>query len=137
MKASDIAQLFLGMKGRMPESSRALLANRFVQMLGRNLARDNPKQLQQWLDEKGPEYFYRQCQLVSGQPHVHPEMNVHDTDLATFCNRWMNVEKYRDPEDGEWKPISPEMNQIRYTIVRELEELWKAQRRMEGGEDPD
>ncbi len=133
MQASDISKIILQMQGRMPESSRALLAHKFIQAIGRGLQERDPDALKKWTDSGGPLQFMDACDLSSGLPSVHHEIAIHDSDLATFCNRWMNVEKYRDPSDGEWKPITTEMNQIRYTIVKELEAMAMA----DDGEDED
>ena len=121
VRVSDIVEIINQMKGRMPESSRSLLAERFIKKIGQGLKERG--KLEEWVEQRGPTQFMDDCGLDSGLPVVHHEIAVDDSKLAEFCNRWMNVEQYRDPDDGEWKPISVEMNQIRYTIVKELEAL--------------
>lgn len=120
MKASDISDIIAAMKDRMPESSRALLAHKFIKKIGQGLQERG--KLEEWADSGGPTKFMDDCGLDSGLPFVHHEIAISDSQLAEFCNRWMNVEQYKD-ESGEWQPISTEMNQIRYTMVKELERL--------------
>lgn len=131
MKLSDIAGIIKSMKGRMPESSRSLLAHRFVKLFGENLtnAKDGGK-LQEWVESGGVAHFLNDCELLSGQPWVNHEIAVHDSDLATFINRWMNIDKFRKDANSEFKPITPDMHAIRSMMVEELKGLYEAQRRV-------
>jgi hypothetical protein len=94
------------MDGLMPQSSRSLLASRI---------------LDQCQDEEGTEKFLERCNLKSGLPHVSVDMDVNETDLAAFCNRWMNVEGVRDGD--EIKILTKDMCKIRHTIIQELVSL--------------
>jgi hypothetical protein len=130
MKLSDIAEIIRGLRARMPESSRTLLANKFVTLFGKNLtdSKDGDK-LQAWVDAGGPTDFYDQCDLHSDLPWVHHEISVHDSDLATFINRWMNVDEFKRKGEG-FVPITPDMNSIRCMMVEELKGLYEAQKRV-------
>jgi len=125
MKVSDISTIILKMKGRMPESSRTLLAHHFIRQIALDIKEKNAKLLDEWTNSGGPQKFMVDCDLISDLPFVNHDIAVHDTDLAKFCNRWMGVEKYKD--GGEWKPFTAEMHQIRYTIINELAKLAEAQ----------
>lgn len=126
LQLKDLSSVIASMDGLMPQSSRALLAHRLLKVLATEL-------FSKLSDEQRQEIniaFLKGCNLRSGLPHVPADMNVHETDLAAFCNRWMNVEQYREP-GGEFKPITPEMHSIRYTIVRELKALHESQKEQE------
>jgi hypothetical protein len=130
MKLSDIAQIILQMKSRMPESSRTLLAHKFVQLFGRNLTeRYDGAKLQEWADNGGVAQFFDACELLSGPPNCGHDIAVHDSDLATYINRWMNIEQFKRP-GGDFEPITADMNDIRVMMVEELKGLYEAQKRV-------
>jgi len=138
MKLSDIATVIKEMTGRMPESSRALLALKFVKLLGKNLT--NPKMgdsLKVWEKSGGVKQFFDDCDLKSGQPWVNHEISVHDSDLAAFLNRWMNVEQFKAGPGQEFQPITPDMNSIRSMMLNELQGIYNAQKRMNENDNQD
>jgi len=97
MNLTDLSSVVARMDGLMPQSSRSLLASRI---------------LDQCQDEEGTEKFLERCNLKSGLPHVSVDMDVNETDLAAFCNRWMNV-----------GGLTKDMCKIRHTIIQELVSL--------------
>lgn len=130
MKLGDIADIIAGMRSRMPESSRTLLAHKFVQLFGKNLTeRQDGAKLQEWADSGGVAQFFDACGLLSGIPNCDHQIAVHDTDLATFINRWMNIEQFKRP-GGDFEPITADMNDIRVMMVEELKGLYEAQKRI-------
>lgn len=122
MQLSDISTIIKSMVNRMPESSRTLLAHKFVHTLGQNLP---DKARERWVDSGGVSKFFDDCGLESGLPWVEHNISLHDSELATFINRWMNVESFRRSEDDEYTPVTPDMNSIRVTMVEELKTLAK------------
>ena len=130
MRISDIAQIIREMRGRMPDSSRTMLAMKFVNLFGKDLttSKDGAK-IKEWADEGGVQAFLKDCDLLSSAPFCNHEISVHDTDLANFINKWMNVDKFREP-GGEYQPITPEMHSIRTLMVEELKNLYNAQKRI-------
>lgn len=142
MKMSEIAGIIKSMRGRMPESSRTLLAQKFIQLFGVNLTNTlKDAKLQEWVDKGGVPQFFDQCELLSGLPWVDHEISVHDTDLAAFINRWMNVDNFRQPGKDDYEPFTEEMHSVRFTIIEELKGLYEAQKRMTdydaNGENPE
>ena len=130
MTLSDIADIIKSMQNRMPESSRTLLAHKFVQLFGKNLTdRQDGDKLQEWADSGGVAQFFDHCGLLSGMPFTDHQIAVHDSDLATFINRWMNIDKFKRP-GGDYEPITPDMNDIRVMMVNELNGLYEAQKRV-------
>lgn len=130
MKLSDITNIIQSMKGRMPESSRTLLAHKFMQVFAMHLTQiKSSATLQEWADNGGPTAFFRDCELLSGAPACDHNINIHDTDLATFINRWATVNEWKH-KDGEFRPFTQEMSDLRETMVKELNALYEAQKRV-------
>lgn len=138
MKMSDLSKIVLEMKGRMPESSRFLLAQKIVERVRKDLfsTKDNAK-IQAWVEGGGMQDFFNACEFTSGPPHCNPSIGVHDTDLAAFINRWMNVDKFRRSGSREFEPFTPDMNSVRVTLVEDLKKLAAAQKEMNGVTDED
>lgn len=118
MKLRTVAEVIKGLRDRMPESFRTLVAHQMINGFLNSLP---PLQRGGPMEQKIVEEFHQACALTTDLPFVPHDMQICDSDLAKFCNRWMAVEKFR--ESGEWKPITLEMNQIRFTMVTELMQL--------------
>lgn len=130
MKINDIAKIINEMKGRMPESSRATLAHKFINLFGKGLTTAKGDAiLQQWVDNGGVARFLHDCELLSKQPFCSHEIAVHDTDLATFINRWMNIDEFKRGPGEDFEPITPDMHAIRSMMVDELKQLYERQKR--------
>ncbi len=127
MNLNVLADITLAMDGKMPESSRYLLAMKILEAIGLHLQEKDATLLREWQDSKAPANFLAACQLKSGPPWVNHEIAVHNTDMATLINRWMNVERIRRKKDGKWEPLTADQNDIRCAIVEDLKALHKAQ----------
>lgn len=124
MKASDLSKVVLEMKGMMPESSRFRLAQKIAQIFRNDLITGESKgKIEKWINEGGLEDFFHQCDLKSGPPWVDHEISVHDSDLATWINKWMNVDQFRRPGEKEYSPISPDMHSLRFMMVEDLRKM--------------
>lgn len=134
MKLSNIAKIILDMKGKMPESSRHLLAMKILKDVGLHLQEKGGTLVKEWQDSGAPAAFMRACEFNSGPPWVNHDIAIHDTDLANFINRWMNVERIRRSGDSEWEPLTADQNDIRVRMVEELKTIWRLQ---SGTEDQD
>lgn len=126
MKSSDLSRIVLEMKGIMPESSRSLLASKIIKKIGLTLQEKDGILLKEWQDSGAPQKFLADCELNSGPPWVKHDLAVHDTDLATFCNRWMSVERIK-VDDGDWEPLTADQNDIRCKMVKDLKAMSDAQ----------
>jgi len=120
MNVQELVEIALGMKGLMPESSRAILVQRFLLLIVESMKNEHLRQ--GWQASRGTERFIQACKLESLLPVAPPDMEIADTPLAEFCNRWINVVEFKD-ESGEFKPLTPEMHSIRYTMIQELKQL--------------
>lgn len=112
-----MAKVIQGLEGAMPESFRTLVAHRAATGF---LAAVPLEERNKEDDQAFADAFHRECKLKSNLPFVNHDLQLTDSDLATFCNRWMALEKYEAP-DGTWQPFSAEMNQVRYTMCKELQ----------------
>lgn len=120
MNVQEFIEIAVGMKGLMPESSRAILVQRFLLLIVDSMKNDHLRQ--GWEASRGTERFIQACKLDSLLPVVRPDMQIADSALAEFCNRWINVVEFKD-ESGEFKPLTPEMHSIRFTMINELKQL--------------
>lgn len=66
--------------------------------------------------------FITQCHLDAGDPFAPADLEVERSKLASFIDKWIHVQQYKE-KGGEWKPISPEMNEVRVSMCAELLEL--------------
>jgi len=119
MKLKSLSDVVVSMRGLMPESSRFTLASRILKAIAVDLLEKGGTLVEEWRNSGASQRFIQECELASGPANVPHDISVHDSDLAAFCNKWMNVEKYREA-GGEWRPVTPEMHQMRYTIIQDL-----------------
>ncbi len=123
MHANQVAEQIKSMKGLMPEPNRTVVAHRFMRLIGQELADKNLAQALAYWQQRGALEFRQQCELTAELPRVADTLQVDATALATFCNKWHAVERFRPQGAEEWSPISAEMNDLRQTMIAELEEL--------------
>ena len=113
---STLVNELLGLKGEIPEHIRSLVVRR----IGRAFYDAVPdKNLGKAISTK----LVHDCQLESGEPFAPADLEVGRTELASFIDRWIHVERYKRKDGEEWLPISPEMNEIRVSMCAELLEL--------------
>lgn len=98
-----------------------------MRLIGEELKAKAPFDALKYWQEKGYHDFRQQCELTAELPRVAETLEVNATALAEFCNKWHAVEMFRPKgdEDAEWQPITAEMNDLRQTMIGELEELAK------------
>lgn len=125
MHANQVAEQIKSMKGLLPEPNRTVVAHRFMRLIGQELADKNLTQALAYWQQRGALEFKQACELTAELPRVADTLQVDATALATFCNKWHAVEMYRPKgqDDADWIPISAEMNNLRQTMIAELEEL--------------
>lgn len=119
MKLKTVAAAIRELKGAMPESFRTLVAHRLFNAFVNSLPyTDRNTENEATMAEA----FHTAAGINSDLPFVSHDLQIHDSDLATFCNRWMSIEKYKN-ESQEWKPFTSDMNSVRYTMVKELQKM--------------
>lgn len=116
MKPADLVIEVLAMKGFMPESSRTLLAQRFAILIGRLVKGSGA--IANW-NSVGMKAFLKDCELTEPPPRVDHALEIESSELAKFCNYWSDVSVFKDR--GDWQPITANMNNLRQTLISELE----------------
>jgi hypothetical protein len=121
MNTKTLSQYIVGLRGKMPESSRTEAAIRLMQIIGGSLTAAQAEHF----NAVGADRFIADCELTTmTRPSVDPGMAVDETKLAGFCNRWMAVSEFRfSDEDGDLRPVTPEMHGLRASMVAELKQL--------------
>jgi len=128
MNASDIAGVLVKAKRYVPESARAQLCYMFAYMIGDCLKQSGDANMFEIWKNAGAPGFLKLCELEAAPlASVRADIRVQESLLSEFCNKWMNVTQFRQ-SDGDWTPITADMNSLRVTMVRELEELANAER---------
>jgi hypothetical protein len=115
-----ITDVILNLRGIVSEPVRCLIARRFAASIHRAITDEDAQK--RFLDIGLP-HFLKLCEVKDGDPYVPDDLAVEATELALFCDRWMTVQAFRQPDTDEWKPISAEMNSLRATMVAELQAL--------------
>jgi hypothetical protein len=133
MNLKDIKHVINEMAGKMPESSRALLAGKFGELLMKDLTgplTDASIKVSDAGTIVGE--FIENCYLRTGPPNCPSNINIHDTDLAAFINRWMAADQWQTTGDGrkDWAPLTQDMKDLRETMLGELNDIYQAQKRM-------
>lgn len=125
MNLQQIIDVLVYAKKYIPEPARARLCFAFVDMLSLCIKAQGKAPLEHWRSE-GANSFLAACKLEELPGEVMPNIRVKESLLAEFCNKWTNVSEFRQPGVEDWTPITPDMNSLRVTMVKELEELSKA-----------
>ncbi len=115
-----LIEFVVGLKGIVPEPSRHVIARRLARLIGTILT--NEPDRKHWYTV-GMNQFVRHCELEGEYRWVDDELQIEATELAKFCNKWLQVSDYRTEGSEEWKPISPEQNGLRVTMVNELKAI--------------
>lgn len=121
---ANIAEFVVELKGDVSEPSRTLIARRLANLLGTAL-QSNPENYKHWCKD-GCKIFFAKCELTSPGRWVDDNLTVSETALAAFCNKWMNVVKFKLKDSEEWKDVTPELNGLRVTMIEELLDLSKS-----------
>jgi len=120
LKLIDMAEFFRDLKGLVSEPVRASIVRRFCFMVVGVFKRsDDTESIQQWVSNQRAS-FVRATEIVDGEQVVPDDLDIEATELARFCNRWLTISAFRTDPANDWRPITPEMNSIRVTMVTEL-----------------
>ena len=123
----ELVEEVLAMRGLISEPARSTIARRFALMISAQVKQRTPNKYAAWIRNGIPE-FLRKCEVAEiPEGWVPNRLEVETTKLAEFCNRWLQVEAFRKPGEGEWTPITADMNSLRVTMVNELKVLADAQ----------
>lgn len=121
LKPKHLIDFVIGLKGIVPEPSRHVIARRLARLIGSILT--NEPDRQHWYSQ-GLVQFVRSCELTGDDRWVPDDLHVEATELAKFCDKWMSISAYKEKNSSEdWRPISPEQNALRVTMIDELRTL--------------
>ncbi|MFA5344718.1 MAG: hypothetical protein WC315_00350 [Candidatus Omnitrophota bacterium] len=122
-----LVEFIKDLRGIVPEPARSEIAHRLGDLISNVLRNADNDNYRRWVSEDRLR-FLRHCELVNLDRWVPDDLYIEPTVLAEFCNRWMscNLFKIRNDPSAEWKPITPEMNGLRVTMIEELRSLDKA-----------
>lgn len=121
LRLSHLADFLCDLKGLIDESARGVVAHKLVEMLTATLK--GSENYKDWI-YNGSKQFLRACELDSGIPST---LQLEPTELAKFCDKWLTVNMFR-PVNGveeDWRPITPDMNNLRVSMITELKTLDK------------
>lgn len=117
----DIAGFFRDLKGLIAEAVRAEIVRRFCRVMADKLREgDNQEAYRQWLN-RDQNRFLRECEITDLA--VPENLDVEVTELSKFCDLWLKIEQFRTGPDAPWRPITPDMNSIRVTMVNQLQAI--------------
>jgi len=126
LTVNALADLVSGLKDVISEPSRTLVCRRVVTLIAKALKDTDPVNFEHWIT-KGRFQFARNCELTADERWVPENLHIEKTTLATFCDKWISVEAFRlrNNPDADWRPITPEQNALRVTMIKELREIAK------------
>jgi len=117
----DIAGFFCDLKGLITEAVRAEIVRRFCRVIANKLHEDdNQEAYRQWLNRDQNRFLY-ECEITDLA--VPENLDVEVTELSKFCDHWLKIEQFRTGPDAPWRPITPDMNSIRVTMVNQLQAI--------------
>lgn len=104
------------LKGQIPEHIRSLVVRRIARAIYHACP---DRQAADPFSQR----FIAECRLEAGDPFAPAQIEVERSKLACFIDKWIHVQQYQEQGSDGWKPISPEMNEIRVSMCAELLEL--------------
>jgi len=118
----ELASFFADLKDVVSEPVRATIVRRFCRVMADKLQAQNKEALRYWLS-RDQGRFIRECEIKDGLCAVPDDLEVTATALAKFCDHWISVSVFRTGTDSPWRPITPEMNSIRVTMIKQLRDI--------------
>ena len=120
IQLADMSNFVVGLEGIVSEPSRTLVARRLANILGQSFV-GTPVQ-EAW-ETHGCQRFLSDCKLNCPERWVDDRLNVSETKLAAFCNKWMQVSHFKLADSEAYTTITPELNGLRFTMIEELKSL--------------
>lgn len=128
MNINDLVEQIVRMKGLVLEVNRTTIAERFRNLITENLRTiygdDDPRTIA-WIEEESANFMLA-CQLIAPRIPVEIDVDVAETALAIFIDKWSAVDTWRENDDDEWKVMSRETINVKATMLRELQEIANA-----------
>lgn len=125
MNINDLVGQIVRMKGLVLEVNRTTIAERFRNLITENLRTmygdDDPRMIV-WVKE-GEAHFMLACQLIAPRAPLAVNIDIAETDLAEFIDKWSAVDTWRENDDTKWQVMSRETINVKATMLRELQEV--------------
>jgi hypothetical protein len=119
LSLTTLIDFIKNLRGVLAEPERSEIAHRLANLVS-DAIRDTDN-YKTWI-ERDRYQFLRACEIVNLERWVPDTLHVEPTKLAEFCNRWLVCNRFRlhNTPSAEWRPITPEQNALRVTMVEEL-----------------
>jgi hypothetical protein len=118
----DLADFFRNLNDIVTEPVRRKIVRRFCRVLeGRLRAKDDQEPYKQWINrDRGR--FVRECEIRDTVPAV---PFVGNAVMERWADKWLRVEQFRPRGDkgAAFRPITPEQNALRVTMITDLRNL--------------
>lgn len=128
MNINDLVGQIVWMKGLILEVNRTTIAERFRNLITENLKAnfgdDDPRTVA-WLETESANFMLA-CQLIAPRNPVAISIDIAETALAAFIDKWSAVDTWREKDDEDWKVMSRETINVKSTMLRELQEVSNA-----------
>ena len=136
MNINDLVGQVVRMKGIVLEVNRTTIAERLRNLITENLKTnfgdDDPRTVA-WLATES-DNFMRACKLIAPRNPLAVDIDITETALAQFIDKWTAVDTWRENDDEEWKVMSRETINVKATMLRELQEVANAKSASTPGE---
>ena len=123
----ELAKFFSELSDVVSDPVRATIVRRFCRLVTRQMIVKNPDLAEKW-KTRDRAMFIADCHIKDGVIAGPDDLDVKVTDLSKFCDYWLSLSEFRRP-DGEWTPLTADMDSLRVAFVHQLQEL--ANRKLE------
>lgn len=111
----EIAEFFKDSKDILSDHTRSILVKRFCQLVANHLKTTNEKAYTTWI-QRDRSKFSRDCEIVDRKPIVKFDKD----ELERWADKWLQVNEFRLVGSETWRPITPEQNALRVTMINDL-----------------
>jgi hypothetical protein len=117
----DLAYFFRNLSDIVTEPIRHKIVCRFCRVLSERLRRSPSQEpYKQWVN-RDKARFIRECEVRDDVPFV--PIAGHEV-IERWADKWLRVDKFRvKGSEGEFRPITPEQNALRVTMILDLRNL--------------
>jgi len=113
----EIAEFFREAKDILSDHARGVLVKRFCQLVANHLKSTNEQAYITWI-QRDRLKFARDCEVADRKPI----MGFNKDELERWADKWLKVSEFRLVGSEEWRPITPEQNALRVTMINDLRE---------------
>jgi hypothetical protein len=125
LRVKNLIDMVVNLKGVITEPARSEVANKLADSITATIKQEyTPEALHTWLGTDRNRFLVG-CQLENLDKWIPDTLKIKKSKLAEFCDRWLSADlfKLRGDPAAEWRPITPEQNGLRVTMIEELRAL--------------